>query len=182
MSPESSGRKLGTQLAIIVGVLLLVGFVLALKAQQASVGSMSSQQEPRLASPVRASPTPVTVSSAQTDVPAQPLPTSVLLPEAQLEQLLAEGTPALAFFHSTTCDQCIRMTEIVNKVYPEFATTVALVDVNVYDQRNAHLLQQAGIRVIPTLVFIDHTGQGKGYTGVMQPDVLREQLRALARE
>ena len=76
----------------------------------------------------------------------------------------------------------MRMTEIVQQVYPDFADAVALVDVNVYDERNRDLLQRAGIRVIPTLIFIDRTGQGQGYTGVMEPDALRAELETLAEE
>jgi len=104
------------------------------------------------------------------------------LPEAQLDQLLAAGKPTLAFFHSNTCKKCIRMSEIVEEVYPDFADTVSLVDVNAYEGRNASLLQRVGIRAIPTLIFIDRTGQGRGYMGVMEPDALREQLQALVGE
>ena len=112
---------------------------------------------------------------------ASPTPSS-LTPEAQLDQLLAEGQPIFAFFHSNTCKQCVDMSAIVQQVYPEFANKVALVDVNVYDRQNQNLLRRAGIRVIPTLIFIGRSGQGRGYTGVMQPNALREQLQALGGE
>ena len=72
------------------------------------------------------------------------------------------------------------MTEIVEQVYPDFAEQVALVDVNVYDDANQSLLQRAGIRVIPTLIFIDRTGAGQGYTGVMPAEELQEALTTLA--
>ena len=88
----------------------------------------------------------------------------------------------LAFFHSNTCAQCVQMTEIVGQVYPGFADRVALVDVNVYDRRNTNLLQRAGIRVIPTMIFIDHTGSGQDFSGVMPPDALRNQLAFIAQE
>ncbi len=166
-----------TQLAVIVGVLVLVGIVLILKSQKSPVGSANSQGEVNEASEVNlASPV------AATAAPAQPSPTPTLLPEAQLDLLLAAGKPTLAFFHSNTCMQCVRMTEIVQQVYPDFADAVALVDVNVYDQQNENLLQRGGIRVIPTLIFIDRTGQGVVYTGVMEPDALRTELETLAEE
>jgi thioredoxin-like negative regulator of GroEL len=101
------------------------------------------------------------------------------LPEQQLEQLMQTGIPTLAFFHSNNCEQCLQMVEIVEKVYTEFTPSVGLVDVNVYDERNASLLQMARISVIPTLVFFDSKGQGEVFMGVMQPEQLRERLRAL---
>ena len=174
---QSREKTQRTQLAVIVGVLVLVGVVLILKSQKSPVGSANSQGEVNEVSEVKlASPV------AATAAPAQPSPTPTLLPEAQLDQLLAAGKPTLAFFHSNTCVQCVRMTEIVQQVYPDFADAVALVDVNVYDQQNGNLLQRGGIRVIPTLIFIDRTGQGVVYTGVMELDALRTELETLAEE
>ena len=74
------------------------------------------------------------------------------LPEVQLMRALSAGTPTLAFFHSLTCDSCKEMTAIVAEVYPDYADAVALVDVDVYDERNAALLSSAGIRAIPTVI------------------------------
>lgn len=104
-----------------------------------------------------------------------------VLPEQQLKQLMQTGIPTLAFYHSNNCEQCLQMVEIVEKVYPEFTPSVGLVDVNVYDERNANLLQMARIRVIPTLVFFDSKGQGEVFMGVMQPEQLRERLRTRGR-
>jgi len=102
------------------------------------------------------------------------------LPAAQLQAALSEGRPTLAFFHSTTCDQCIEMTGIVAEVYPEFGDSIALVDINVYDERNAALLQQMRIQYIPTLIFYDRTGKGRIAVGVMGAAELRLALAALA--
>ena len=110
---------------------------------------------------------------------AQPVATTSELPETQLARLLAQGKPTLAFYHSNTCDQCIQMTRIVQQVYPEFAGSVALVDVNVYDNRNTILLQKVRIRYIPTLIFYDRAGQAQTSVGVMEPTTLRQQLQAL---
>ena len=56
-----------------------------------------------------------------------------VLPEQQLEMAVRAGRPALAFFHSNTCDQCLQMIETVEEVFPEFVDSVDLVDVNVYE-------------------------------------------------
>jgi thiol:disulfide interchange protein len=103
-----------------------------------------------------------------------------VLPQAQLEQVLQAGQPALAFFHSNTCQLCIEMIGIVGDVYPDFADTVALVDVNVYDERNASLLQQVRLNFIPTLIFYDQSGEAQVVVGVMQAEQLRQTLATLA--
>lgn len=161
-SAQTPQRQVSSlQVAIVAAVLLVVGGVLALKTRNATTADTTS---------------PAGMEAGVAPV----LPTQDLLPEALFDQLLAEGRPMLAFFHSTTCYQCIRMTEIVEEVYPAFAGSVALVDVDVYDNRNLSLLRRAGIRVIPTLVFIDHAGTGRGFTGIMDSPALREALQTLA--
>jgi thiol:disulfide interchange protein len=153
------------QIASLAGLIVLIVGVLIAKnqAQPAAVPTLS----PPVVRP--------TVASGQT----QPTAAPTGLPETQLDQLLAAKHPTLAFFHSDTCQQCIEMTQIVQQVYPEFAGSVALVDVNVYDDRNARLLQRASIRVIPTLVFFNREGKGQVTTGVMQPAQLRQALQSL---
>jgi thiol:disulfide interchange protein len=108
------------------------------------------------------------------------MPASDALPETQLSAHLAAGKPTLAFFHSNTCDQCIQMIKIVEKVYPEFAATVALVDVNVYEDRNAKLLQKVGLRYIPTLIFYDRAGKSQTSVGVIEAVKFRQTLAGLA--
>lgn len=182
------GKHGHSRLFIVAGVVLLVTAVFLLKNQEtAGKGSdypTVAEQIPTAAMDSMTQPAPaiepVQVSEAPTELP--PTLAAQLLPEAQLDQHLAAGRPILAFFHSNTCVQCIRMTEIVEQVYPDYADQVALVDVNVYDERNQNLLGMAGIQVIPTLIFIDRDQQGQGHAGVMPPETLREHLEALAQE
>lgn len=105
--------------------------------------------------------------------------TADALPQEQLEQVLQAGQPALVFFHSNTCQQCIEMIGIVGEVYPEFADSVAMVDVNVYDERNADLLLEVRLQFIPTLIFYDQDGQPEVFVGVMPADQLRQRLASL---
>jgi thioredoxin-like negative regulator of GroEL len=107
-------------------------------------------------------------------------PVSSTLPEVQLEQALEAKQPVLAFFHSNTCYQCTVMMEVVADVYPEFSDTVALVDVDVYDNQNTSLLRRAQIRTIPTVILFDRTGQGQIFLGVMEPDQLRQQMNLIS--
>lgn len=103
------------------------------------------------------------------------------LPELQLVNALQAGQPTLAFYHSTNCEQCIIMMDIVAQVYPEYREEVALVDVDVYDQRNAPLLRKVGLQYIPTLVFYNQNGERQVHVGVMEADMLRNTLATISR-
>lgn len=177
MSRRRSRRK-GTwgQWAAIGAVIALVTVVILLKARQQG-SRASGEQAPALSTAAVVG----TTASGPPLAVATPLAAGTISsPEAQLDRLLAEGQPVLAFFHSMTCTPCIQMDEIVKEVYPEYRDRVGLVDVNVYDKGNQNLLRRANLRVIPTLIFIGRNGEGRGYTGVMPADALREQLEALA--
>ena len=169
------------QPAIIGGVLLLVALVLILKYQAASPPAATgsgTQAMATLPEAVEQTQTTAVLPQPESQALATSLPDE--LPEARLERLLAAEQPILAFFHSTNCVQCIKMMQVVDQVYPDFSDQVALVDVHVYDQRNASLLQRARIRAIPTQIFIDSTGQGLVVMGAMDPQQFREQLQTLA--
>lgn len=111
--------------------------------------------------------------------PSEIVPTNTVSLEEQFDRYMEEGKPVFAFFHSTNCQSCIDMMEIVAEVYPEFAGTVEIVDVDVYDTRNDNLLRRAGIRSIPTLIFFNRQGQGRASIGVMEAEQLRQELTTL---
>ncbi len=94
-------------------------------------------------------------SSSSGPVPNKPTD----LPEAQLQRALANAKPTLAFYHSTTCEQCKNMMKAMDEAYPEFAEKIVLVDVNVYEEYNAKMVEEAGILTIPALVAYDRSGQ-----------------------
>ena len=175
-----------TQMALPGVVLILVGLILLVKTYRATTEAAvapSSQSTPTLpAAPAGNESKPV-IQADKEPQPATPTaPTADMPPEAQLDYFMAVGQPTFAFFHSNNCIQCIKMIEVVDQVYPDFAGEVALVDVNVYDQENQNLLRRAGIRAIPTMIFIDRAGNGQGYMGVMETGAFREQLQQLAEE
>lgn len=99
--------------------------------------------------------------------------------EAQYDQYIKQGKPIFAFFHSTNCDSCIEMMEIVAQVHPEFKEQVALVDVDVYNEQNNNLLRRFSIRSIPTQVFIDRNGKKNVIIGVIPAVQLRKYLQSL---
>jgi hypothetical protein len=164
---SSQGRR---QIAAVVGVLILVVAVLVLKGTSLSTTA-------KVDSAVAVAPTQAAELDPEGVTPLDPAAGET--PHGHLDRMLAEGQPILAFFHSTTCYQCTEMTRIVGEVYPDFEMQVALVGVNVYEERNYALIQHAGIRVIPTLIFIDSQGMAQGFTGVMAADQLRTALTEL---
>jgi thiol:disulfide interchange protein len=177
--PKQTRTAPRAQLATLGGVLLLIAAVLVLKNRAA--GPPVPGTLPEAVGQTQAIAELEKVGSQAAAAPGLPgsgLPDE--LPEAHLERLLAAGQPALAFFHSDNCVQCIKMMEVVAQVYPEFNASVALVDVNVYDKANSRLLQRAGIRAIPTQIFFDRTGQGRVIMGAMTPDQFRDQMQTLA--
>ena len=104
--------------------------------------------------------------------------TSVL--ESKLDEALASKRPTFVFLHSLDCIPCKEMMGVVADVYPEFQDSVALIDVDVYDQNNQNILRRERLQSIPTLVFYDAQGTRQVYIGVMQADHFRDTLTELA--
>lgn len=175
-------RLTRTQMALPGIVLILVGLILAFKAYQATLTPATGSAVSVKTAEEVAAATPNLFLDAVTNSPKKDTPVANVLPEAQLDQHLAAGRPIVAFFHSNNCVQCVKMIEVVEQVYPDFAGDVALVDVNVYDRQNQNLLRRADIRAIPTMIFIDGAGQGQGFLGFMEPDAFRNELQQLVEE
>ncbi len=172
------------QIGIVGTVLILIGVVLFLKGRQSPAASAEPVVADATVPPEQAIPTAAgsgsSTSGGWVTAEAASAGTSSATedpsPEARLDRLLSTGEPVFLFFHSDTCVQCVKMTGIVEEVYPDFSESVALVDVDVYDGRNRNLLQRASIRAIPTLIFVDREGAIEGHIGVMEADALRQQL------
>jgi len=100
--------------------------------------------------------------------------------EAQLDAALQTGQPTFVFLHSLDCVPCKEMMSIVDQIFPEFKAAVALIDVDVYDERNASLLRRERLQAIPTLVFYNRKGERQTFVGVMPVDQFRATLQSLA--
>jgi len=186
--PPHTQRTRLRQLAILGGVAVLVAAILLLKDRPADppAGGQGGPQATATL-PAAVGQTEATAElgqvhsvppAADPGVQGASLPGE--LPEAQLDRLLAAGQPALAFFHSNNCIQCIKMMQVVDEVYPEFGGSVGGVDVIVYVETYRNLLQRALIRSIPTQIFFDQTGQGQVIGGAMPVAQFREQMQTLA--
>jgi len=155
INPTNTGKKL-----VIVGVLLVVVIIIIVKYYKSNVPT-----DPNQVAPAK-------------EVVNNLLPPGT--PEEQMDWSIRNNQAAFVFFHSTDCQSCIDMMDIVDKVYPEFQDKVVLIDVNVYDETNQNLLRRGGVKTIPTQLFLDSNGQGKITLGVMSQDQLREQLAVIA--
>jgi thiol:disulfide interchange protein len=171
-----------TQALTLGVVLILAGLILLVKNYQPGVTPTTETAISVKTAAEVAAATPNLFLEAVTNSPEKDPPVAEVLPEVQFDQHLAAGKPVVAFFHSNNCVQCMKMIEVVEQVYPAFADTVALVDVNVYDPQTQSLLQRAGIRAIPTMIFVDAADQGQGIMGLMEPDAFRSELQRLAAE
>ncbi len=107
-------------------------------------------------------------------------PASPISLEEQYDQALQGKQPTFVFLHSLDCIPCKEMMDVVAEVQPEFEGQVVLIDVDVYDQRNANLLRREGLQMIPTLVFYDRHGERQVQVGVLQPDQLQAVLRSIS--
>ena len=154
------------QFAVVAAVVILVGLVFFLKSRDAGRPTVAASQSIATGSPIaaegQAQATAALIHEQLAARPGQP----TVLTGGTTARLLAQA------FHSNNCKQCLTMMEVVEQVYPEFANSVALVDVNVYDERNAALLQQARIRAIPSQIDRRGTGTGRPWrdgTGAASP-------------
>lgn len=105
--------------------------------------------------------------------------TSAASLEAQLDQAQKDERPTFVFLHSLDCIPCKEMMGTVADVYPDFQDSVVLIDVDVYDQRNANILRRERLQSIPTLVFYDAQGNRKVVIGAMPSDLFRATLQDL---
>lgn len=171
-----------TQALTLGVVLILVGGILSVKSYQAAGETADSAAVAIKTAEEAAAVTPNIFLEAVTNSPEKELPVVNTPPESQFDQHLAAGKPIVAFFHSNDCVQCVKMIEVVEQVYPDFAARVALVDVNVYDRQDQNLLRRTGIRAIPTMIFIDAAGQGQAVIGQMAVGDFRGQLQRISGE
>jgi thiol:disulfide interchange protein len=97
-----------------------------------------------------------------------------------LDTYLAQGMPVMVYFYSDSCSSCREMETVIDEVYPPFRATVAMIEVNVYDEKNKDLIEKTGVQITPTTLFIDKTGRRLLVPEKMSAEELRTQLSALA--
>lgn len=99
---------------------------------------------------------------------------------SRLEAYRAAGQPVLVFFHSPDCSSCLVVQQSIDEVYPEFKNTVALLDLDVTDERERDLVERTGVQTTPTLLLVNAGGSEKLIVGEISPADLRAELDTLA--
>jgi thiol:disulfide interchange protein len=99
--------------------------------------------------------------------------------EAQLDRALHDGQPAVVFLHSLNCVACKEMMQTVADVYPDYQDSIALIDVDIYDQGNDNLIRREQLQSIPTLVFYNQEGSRQVFIGAMPSAQFRDTLAQL---
>ena len=85
----------------------------------------------------------------------------------------------MILFHSTNCIPCKKMERLVAEVRGDYQPNLVFIDVITNDRANWPLIQQAGVRTIPTSYFVHASGAGKRLVGAMSEEALRVELSAL---
>ena len=153
---------------LILGILLLIVVVYLLKNKNVLLSKTASD-----AAVTSAALTPSSDADALETLPANETT------EERYDRLIQAGKPIFMFFRSDSCEACVEMEGIVDQVFPEFEGKIEFLEVDVFDPQNNSLMKRAHIQAVPTLVFIDQTGQGSFAAGVMEAEQFQNQLPLL---
>lgn len=96
------------------------------------------------------------------------------------ESALASGKPIYLLFHSLTCDPCIEISAVVDKVVPTYKGRVAFVNAITDDASAQQLASRFQFQYIPQSFFIDSKGSVvDSHTGVIDEPSMRARLDRL---
>jgi len=133
-----------------------------------------------------AAPDP-TANNAATSSPAQPAAATITSVHndavTDYEAALKTGRPVYVLFHSLTCQPCVEISAVVDKVMPAYAGKVVFVNAISDDPSAQQLASRFQFQYIPTSFFV--TPDGKvvdSFTGAMPDTDMKARLdRLLAR-
>lgn len=95
-----------------------------------------------------------------------------------LDKALRSGLPVVVKLGSDTCIPCRNMEPIIKELAVEQKGTAIFLSLNVYENRE--LARQAGVRVIPTILFYDKRGKPKAKReGGMSKEELLKAIKEL---
>jgi thiol-disulfide isomerase/thioredoxin len=102
--------------------------------------------------------------------------------QAELSKALADKKVAVLCFHSTTCQPCIEMDEIIEEIKPKFEDKVDFISVVVDDPKEKPLIEKYEIQLIPTTFIFNRKGEAQKQVGVIPKEQLTETLEKLVNE
>ncbi|MBK5210972.1 MAG: hypothetical protein JJE36_01395 [Coriobacteriia bacterium] len=95
---------------------------------------------------------------------------------------LKTGKPVYVLFHSLTCDPCVEISAVAEKVMPDYQKRVVFVNAITDDASGQALATKFAFQYIPTSFFIGSGGQATdSYTGVLTESQMRSRLDTLVK-
>jgi len=159
-TPPASTPKKGVSptVIIVLVVVALFGGIMLAKARSGS-GTASTTA-------VTGSPT-----GAMAPAGAASITSSHNDAVADYQAALKTGKPIYLLFHSLTCDPCVEISAVADKVMPEYEGRVVFVNAISDDPSGQQLASKFQFQYIPTSFFITPDGKvSDSFTGAM-PDV-----------
>lgn len=99
---------------------------------------------------------------------------------AAYESALASGKPVFLSFGKTGCPSCAKMTEVVNRVMPEYADDAIYLKALVDEPSGQQLASRFSFQYIPASFFVTPDGAiVDSFVGVMEEAQMRAYLDAL---
>lgn len=99
---------------------------------------------------------------------------------ADYDAALKAGKPVYVLFHSLTCDPCIEISAVADKVIPGYADKVTFVNAITDDPSGQQLAARFQFQYIPTSFFMDASGKVvDSFTGAMDEAQMRGYLDTL---
>ncbi|MHB9002961.1 MAG: thioredoxin family protein [Coriobacteriia bacterium] len=102
---------------------------------------------------------------------------------ADYEAAIATGKPVYVLFHSLTCQPCVEISAIVDRVMPSYGDGIVFVNAISDDPSGAELSSRFQFQYIPTSFFLQPGGAvADSFTGSMSEEKLRGYLDTLITE
>ena len=99
---------------------------------------------------------------------------------ADYEAALKTGKPVYLLFHSLTCDPCVEISAIADKVMPEYEGKVVFVNAISDDPSGTQLAANFQFQYIPSSFFITPDGKvAESFTGAMSDADMKARLDKL---
>ena len=98
---------------------------------------------------------------------------------------IAAGGAEVIKFASPMCYECQELEKVFEEVFPAYNKDITLrkIDVTQKDKQTKSLIQEHGVKLVPTTIFKDNDGNiRRRIEGSMQPQVLENYLKELINE
>ena len=150
---------------MVSGFLLVVVLVI--------VGCARGGKEPPAKVSITPSPEAVASLSQKEDTPAPTVGTKSTKDIKTLDGAFKAGVPVVVKLGSDRCIPCRAMNPIIKELAVEQDGKAIFLSLDVYENRE--LASQAGVRVIPTILFYDKNGNPKAKSegGMSREDLLK---------